>query len=232
MFKYFNPLWLIQNFLQTNLNPVTIGAGVGAVGSAITGQSPLKGALLGGATGGLFGGSESLLGQTQFGKNLFSSTAGGYVPEAALGGGLPASTVIDSAGNIIGANLSRAGAGMGAQLAGEGAAATAAQSLMSTPNFLGGMSPSTFGDRALNTISNAGSTVKDWAANNPGQALGTGLQGYQALNQQTPQLNLPVAPTAPITQRQAPSLGLGQDEKLLTRLSPSYGGLQVYGRGY
>jgi hypothetical protein len=70
-----------------------------------------------------------------------------------------------------------------------------------------------------------------WAQANPAQALGTGLQGYQALNQPAPQLNLPVAPTAPITQRPAPSFGLGQDEKLLTRLSPSYGGLQVY-RGY
>jgi hypothetical protein len=212
--------------------PTLIGAGVGAVGSAITGQSPLKGALLGGATGGLFGGSESLLGQTELGKNLFSSAAGGYVPGAAVGGGLPASTVVDASGNIIGANLSRAGAATGAQIAGEGAAMAAAPNVMSTPNFLGGMGSSTFSDRALNTLSNAGSTVKDWAANNPGQALGAGLQGYQALNQPAPQLNLPVAPTAPITQRQAPSFGLGQDEKLLTRLSPSYGGLQVYGRGY
>jgi hypothetical protein len=212
--------------------PTLIGAGVGAVGSAITGQSPLKGALLGGATGGLFGGSESLLGQTEFGKSLFSSAAGGYVPGAAVGGGLPASTVVDASGNIIGANLSRAGAGMGAQLAGEGAAVAAAPNLMSTPNFLGGMGSSTFSDRALNTISNAGSTVKDWASNNPGQAIGAGLQGYQALNQPAPPLNLPVAPSAPITQRPAPSLGLGENEKLLTRLSPSYGGLQVYGRGY
>jgi len=98
--------------------PTLIGAGVGAVGSAITGQSPLKGALLGGATGGLFGGSESLLGQTEFGKNLFSSAAGGYVPGAAVGGALPASTVVDQSGNIIGANLSRAGASQGAQIAG------------------------------------------------------------------------------------------------------------------
>lgn len=212
--------------------PTLIGAGVGAVGSAITGQSPIKGALLGGATGGLFGGSESLLGQTELGKSLFSSAAGGYVPGAAVGGTLPASTVVDQAGNIIGANLSRAGAATGAQIAGEGAAVAAAPNVMSTPNFLGGMGSSTFSDKALNTISNAGSTVKDWAANNPGQALSAGLQGYQALNQPAPQLNLPVAPSAPITQRPAPSLGLGEDEKLLTRLSPSYGGLQVYGRGY
>lgn len=44
------------------MNPVLIGAGIGALGSAVQGKSPLTGALLGGATGGLFGGSESLLG--------------------------------------------------------------------------------------------------------------------------------------------------------------------------
>jgi len=84
---------------------------------------------------------------------------------------------------------------------------------------------------AMDKITGAGTMLSDWAQANPAQALGTGLQGYQALNQPAPQLNLPVAPTAPITQRPAPSFGLGQDEKLLTRLSPSYGGLQVY-RGY
>jgi hypothetical protein len=44
------------------MNPVLIGAGIGALGSAVQGKSPLTGALMGGATGGLFGGSESLLG--------------------------------------------------------------------------------------------------------------------------------------------------------------------------
>ena len=59
--------------------PTLIGAGVGAVGSAITGQSPIKGALLGGATGGLSGGSDSLW----VGKiaDMFSS---GVTPGVAL----------------------------------------------------------------------------------------------------------------------------------------------------
>lgn len=39
-----------------------IGAGIGALSSAAMGKSPFTGALLGGATGGIFGGSESLLG--------------------------------------------------------------------------------------------------------------------------------------------------------------------------
>ena len=42
--------------------PMIIGAGVGALSSAAMGKSPFTGALLGGATGGMFGGSESLFG--------------------------------------------------------------------------------------------------------------------------------------------------------------------------
>ena len=62
------------------MNPVLIGAGIGALGSAVQGKSPLTGALLGGATGGLFGGSESLLGgkiADAFGKSALGSAVGG-----------------------------------------------------------------------------------------------------------------------------------------------------------
>ena len=41
--------------------PLLIGAGVGALGSAVTGGNPLKGALLGSAGGALTGGMSSLL---------------------------------------------------------------------------------------------------------------------------------------------------------------------------
>ena len=41
--------------------PLLIGAGIGALGSAVTGGSPIKGALLGGAGGALTGGMSSLL---------------------------------------------------------------------------------------------------------------------------------------------------------------------------
>lgn len=64
MFKYFNPIWIIKNFLQPSLGPeILIPAAIGAVGSAAMGKSPVTGALLGGATGGLLGGA---------GGNLFS----------------------------------------------------------------------------------------------------------------------------------------------------------------
>jgi hypothetical protein len=64
MFKYFNPIWIIKNFLQPSLGPeILVPAAIGAVGSAAMGKSPVTGALLGGATGGLLGGA---------GGNLFS----------------------------------------------------------------------------------------------------------------------------------------------------------------
>jgi len=54
MFKYFNPIWIIKNFLQPSLGPeVLIPAAIGAVGSAAMGKSPVTGALLGGASTGL-----------------------------------------------------------------------------------------------------------------------------------------------------------------------------------
>jgi len=67
MFKYFNPVWIIKNFLQPSLGPeILIPAAIGAVGSAATGNSPITGALLGGATGGILGGAGGA------GGNLFS----------------------------------------------------------------------------------------------------------------------------------------------------------------
>lgn len=226
--------------------PTLIGAGVGAVGSAITGQSPLKGALLGGATGGLFGGSESLLG-----GNIAKMFSSGVTPGVALTTDAAGTAIAPGMGinNLfsqvpttgIGTNLGPIGGGALPATTTTGAFADGIN--LTTANLAGGASGLPIGamdtskifnytpPTAMDKITGAGTMLSDWAQANPSQALGTGLQGYQALNQPAPQLNLPVAPTAPITQRPAPSFGLGQDEKLLTRLSPSYGGLQVY-RGY
>lgn len=67
MFKYFNPVWIIKNFLQPSLGPeILIPAAIGAVGSGVMGGNPIKGALLGAATGGILGGAGGA------GGNLFS----------------------------------------------------------------------------------------------------------------------------------------------------------------
>ena len=226
--------------------PTLIGAGVGAVGSAITGQSPIKGALLGGAAGGLFGGSESLLG----GKvaNMFSS---GVSPGVALGTDAAGTAIAPGMGinNLfspipttgVSTNLGAIGSTPIPATTTTGAFADGIN--LTAANLAGGASSVPLGGldatklfnytppTAMDKITGLGDTAFNWAQKNPDQALSTGLQGYQALNQPEPQRNVPVAPTAPITQRSAPSFGLGIDEKLMTRLSPSYGGLQVY-RGY
>jgi hypothetical protein len=67
MFKYFNPIWIIKNFLQPSLGPeILVPAAIGAVGSGVMGGNPIKGALLGAATGGILGGAGGA------GGNLFS----------------------------------------------------------------------------------------------------------------------------------------------------------------
>lgn len=67
MFKYFNPIWIIKNFLQPSIGPeILIPAAIGAVGSGVMGGNPIKGALLGAATGGILGGAGGA------GGNLFS----------------------------------------------------------------------------------------------------------------------------------------------------------------
>lgn len=71
-----------------------IGAGLGAAGSALTGKNILKGAALGGLTGGAFGGSGSLLGKTELGKSLFGAAAGS-VPASQVGKEIAANSIGD-----------------------------------------------------------------------------------------------------------------------------------------
>jgi hypothetical protein len=80
--------------------PILVGAGIGALGSAITGGNPLKGALLGGVGGGLTGGATSLLNggsflegaglnSLGFGSGVTGATSG--TSSALVGGTSPAS---------------------------------------------------------------------------------------------------------------------------------------------
>jgi len=64
-----------------------VGAGVGALSSAVTGGNPFKGALLGGATGGLTSGASSLLSGGSF-LNGALGTAGQNVAKGAINQGL------------------------------------------------------------------------------------------------------------------------------------------------
>ena len=105
LFNWFNPLWLVQNFFTTSLNPITIGAGIGALGSAVTGKSPFTGALMGGAlgglgsAGGLFGGASG----AGSGSGLLSGFKGVEAAVPSLGSGGYAALAQNPLGPIGGA---------------------------------------------------------------------------------------------------------------------------------
>ena len=80
--------------------PMLVGAGVGALGSAVTGGNPFKGALLGGAGGALTGGMSSLLSGGSFiqgatgAMNPLSSALVSAPKEAAVVAGTSPSTYL------------------------------------------------------------------------------------------------------------------------------------------
>ena len=105
LFNWFNPLWLVQNLFTTSINPITIGAGIGALGSAVTGKSPFTGALMGGAlgglgsAGGLFGGATG----AGSGSGLLSGLKGVEAAVPSLGSGGYAALAQNPLGPIGGA---------------------------------------------------------------------------------------------------------------------------------
>jgi hypothetical protein len=189
-FKLFNPLWLVQNIFTTHLQPMLIGAGVGALSSAAMGKSPFTGALLGGATGGMFGGSESLLGgkiADAFGTAATSNVAGG-VKLAEMGTG--------AAGGGAGINIAPF-----VKEAGTGFTSNALPSATTTTGAYAGGIPISTGDlasggganmsrlfnytppTAWEKIQGAGTDAYTWAKDNPLSAGNIGLKGFELANQ-------------------------------------------------
>jgi hypothetical protein len=223
MFKYFNPIWIIKNFLQPSLGPeVLIPAAIGAVGSAAMGKSPVTGALLGGATGGLLGGA---------GGNLFSGfksalpsatgtgvqlapTVANTVDDLALNTALP-TNVIGGAGQGINISpyLNVADDGLG--FAASGAPATGIPlSFSSTPNPLAldprrmvVDTPLTLGEKVSEFGSNIIPNTVSYAQQNPMMVLGGGQsllnirQQNEMANQQ--RLRNAIASAPPIRQGQS-----------------------------
>ena len=242
MFKYFNPLWLIQNLLQPSINPITIGAGVGAVGSAVTGKSPIKGALLGGALGGigqaagLFGGAA---GATEAAKQAAGSAGSAFATEGAA-----------NMGNIGMFNTFNTGAGTAL-----GQAGTYAQGLNpelytgSTGMFdVGGTQNQILGGIGQQVAQGGGgydtsllgsikrgaesgyNTLADWTKANPMQALSTTGQLVSAVTPEPmPQPNMPpAAQIKPGSYNTAPTLGQGPNEKVASRIQFTPQQLQLY----
>ena len=200
-FKLFNPLWLVQNIFTTHIQPMLIGAGVGALSSAAMGKSPFTGALLGGATGGLFGGSESLLGgkiADAFGTAATSNVAGG-VKLAEMGTGV--------AGGGAGINI----APFVKEVGTTGFASNAVPAATTTTGAYAGGIPISTGDlsgglaknAALDTanmsrlfnytpptawekIQGAGSDAYSYVKDNPLNSASLAMKGIESANQKTP----------------------------------------------
>ena len=262
MFKYFNPLWLIQNFLQTSLNPITIGAGVGALGSAVTGKSPVKGALLGGALGGL-GNAAGLFGATgatteaakqATGASLFSGSeplAGGGVGNLGMFTNPQATSVMGGVGDVSGLGVSGTYSQNIANMTNTGPTSMFDVGRSSTlgydPTFLGGQGPATFAggggyDPSLlgglqRGMESGYGSLSDWAKINPMQALSTTGQLVQAATPQEQAQQMIQPQTLPITKgtyNVAPNLGMGEgpSNKVATKMQLTPNQLQVYPNFY
>ena len=181
------------------MNPVLIGAGIGALGSAVQGKSPLTGALMGGATGGLFGGSESLLGgkiASAFGQGAVGGTG------VKLGVDAAGTAIVPSMGiNTLSSQIPTTAIGADLGLIGSGAlpATTATGAYaggipLTTGNLAGGasglsldaMNPAQLFNYTqptmLDKVQGFGNDAFSFAKNNPATTGGYALKGVEAIN--------------------------------------------------
>jgi len=229
--------------------PVLIPAAIGAVGSAAMGKSPITGALMGGALGGL-GGAAGLFGSGAAGAGAAgagATTAGGtglfgateaispFTPTGVLG----TQTMTPALTGAV-SGLGSAAPAMAAQNALPYAGSTGMFDVAGTQNQVlggigqataatgGGYDPSLMGSVKRGIESGYGS-LSDWAKANPMQALSTTGQAIQAVSPQEQPMQQPAIP--PVTRgtyNTAPTLGQGPNEKVATRLQVTPNQLQLY----
>jgi hypothetical protein len=164
--------------------PILIGAGLGALTSAAMGKSPFTGALLGGATGGMFGGAGGLFGSAGAGAG---AGTGIQLAQAPITEGLStalAPTVVGGSGaaGITGLGTQALGGagitGLGSGTLGAGITGLNTIPLDAAVNYgdvsrLAYDTPVSFGEKAFKTFENAPTSAWDWAKSNPTSALGT-----------------------------------------------------------
>jgi hypothetical protein len=189
------------------MNPILIGAGIGALGSAIQGKSPLTGALLGGATGGMFGGSESLLGgkiADAFGQSAIGGAVGGAsegIKLAQLGTNVGGTTLgVGSQGISNLSQFAKPLAGLsddlGASVSNIGIASSGMPATgipLSTSNLTGGVGKDLLTSdmsklfnytepTMLDKVQGFGNDAFSFAKNNPMTAGSYALKGVEAMN--------------------------------------------------
>jgi hypothetical protein len=199
------------------LVPALIGAGVGAVGGAVSGRNPFKSALLGGALG---AGGAGLMGAAGgAGAATTAQAASEAAKEGLLGTASGFTEGAANMGNIGMFNTFNTGAGTALGQAGTYAQGlnpqmyTGSQGMFDLakgstlgydPSFLGGQGPATFAGgggydpsflgRISEGIGNIGNPFSDLTSRDK---LGLGLQGVDMLNQ--PEQPMQVPPVQPIT---------------------------------
>jgi len=207
------------------LVPALIGAGVGAVGGAVSGRNPFKSALLGGALG---AGGAGLMGAggaagAGSGSGLFSGFKGIEAAVPSLGSGGYAALGQNALGPIggaatgginfgsIGTNLGGTNLGVGSQ--GINNVASYANPLTNVAENSIGIGTQGLGGAGINLGNIGGADVRRLAVNTPlslgeqftdmlgglstSDKLGLGLKGLEAFNQ--PQQQMQVPPVTPIT---------------------------------
>lgn len=228
--------------------PVLVPAAIGAVGSAAMGKSPITGALMGGALGGL-GGAAGLFGSGAAGAGAGATTAGAggsglfgaaeaispFTPTGVFG----AQTMTPGLTGAV-TGLGAAAPAMAAQNALPYAGSTGMFDIAGTQNQIlggigqataaggGGFDPSFMGGIKRGIESGYG-TLSDWAKANPMQALSTTGDVVKAVSPQEQPMQQPVIP--PVTRgtyNTAPNLGMGADQKVASRLQITPNQLQLY----
>lgn len=179
--------------------PVLIGTGVGALGSAATGRSPLTGALLGGALGGL-GGSAGLFGDAAKAGGVFGTGPGGLLeglrgvaPDAvSLGSGGYAAIAPQVAPTAVAANVPAGFTSVGGEIGPtfmSGPGITTASGQVAS-----GAIPLTGMDKALGAINKITAPFENFAMENPMLSrVGGNIAANQVMDamQPTPQQPTP-----------------------------------------
>jgi hypothetical protein len=230
--------------------PVLIPAAIGAVGSAAMGKSPITGALMGGALGGL-GGASGLFGAGATGAGAGATTAGAggsglfgateaispFTPTGVFG----AQTMTPGlTGSITG--LGASAPAMAAQNAPLYTGSTGMFDIAGTQNQIlggigqqtamggGGFDPSLMGSVQRGVESGYGA-LSDWAKANPMQALSTTGDVVKAVSPQEQQQQVGQPAIPPVTRgtyNAAPTLGQGPNERVATRMQVTPNQLNLY----
>lgn len=184
--------------------PVLIGAGVGALGSAAMGKSPLTGALMGGALGGL-GGAGGLFGDAAKTGGVLGTGTGGLleglqgVSAAApsLGSGGYAALASQAAPTAVVANVPAGFTSLGGEIG---------PSFMSGPGITtasgqvaSGAIPLTGMDKALGAINKITAPFENFAMENPMLArVGGNIAANQVMDTMQPTPQQPVPQPLPV----------------------------------